>query len=117
MPPLACRITIFSALLGLVACAPGEADDRYVAWLSDGTRLTAGSLPQWPVPGIPSRFENRDLLSASNPLRLMRDRRASVSRKPPLLVLANGDVLSGVPTALEPDLGRVGHMPRVKVQL
>ena len=69
------------------------------------------------MPGSPSRFENRDLASATNPLRLIRDRRANVSRKPPLLVLANGDVLTGLPTELEPDLGRVAHVPRVKIQL
>src|SRR5439155_7795483 len=69
------------------------------------------------VPGSPARFENRDLKATSNPLRLMRDRRVDVSRKPPLLVMANGDVLTGAPTELEPDLGRVGHVPRVKIQL
>src|SRR5437588_1258472 len=78
----------------LVACQLATAygaDERYIAWFNDGTKLTAGNLPQWPVPGSPSRFENRDLTSPTNPLRLIRDRRANVSRKPPLLVLANGD--------------------------
>jgi hypothetical protein len=57
------------------------------------------------------------LLGSSNPVRLVRDRSAEVELLSPYLVLANGDVLTGTPTQLEPDEGRVGLVPRVNVQL
>jgi hypothetical protein len=96
---------------------PASAVDRYVAWLADGTRLTTHTLTAWPVPGTPYRFENQDLLGTSNPARFVRDRQASPALKPPFVVLANGDVLGGLPVQLEPDGGRASQTPRVRVQL
>src|SRR5262245_24171654 len=108
MLPLA-RSALLSLVLPLAVAGPlVAAEDRYVAWLADGTKLTATSLPSWPIPGVPYRFENQDLLASSNPVRFIRDRRASVALKAPFIVLANGDVLNGSPVQLEPDLGRVG---------
>jgi NPCBM/NEW2 domain len=114
------RARAFSAIVVALIAAAGPAsaaDDRYVAWLADGTKLTATSLAKWPIPGVEFRFENQDLLVSTNPVRLVRDRRAHVALKVPFVVLANGDVLGGTPVQLEPDLGRVGQVPRVKVQL
>src|SRR4051794_2227641 len=112
-----CRASTFIALAVAVFPAMSRASDRYVACLADGTRLTARSLSAWPVPGNSYRFENRDLLAPSNPVRLVRDRQATVSRSAPLVLMANGDVLPGAPSQLEPEEGRVGQTPRVRIQL
>src|SRR5262245_17212830 len=105
-----------AATLAAAAIA-SAADERYVAWLADGTKLTATTLARWPIPGVEFRFENQDLLASTNPVRLVRDRRAHVALKAPFLMLANGDVLGGAPVQLEPDDGRIGYTPRIKVQL
>ncbi len=117
--PASCRLlpATIAAAAALCAVAPLAASDRYVAWLADGTRITGPFIPAWPVPGEPYRFENQDLLTSQNLLRLMRDRTVQVELRAPYVVLANGDVLSGVPIGLEPSLGRVTDVPRVKVQL
>jgi NPCBM/NEW2 domain len=109
-------MAITAAIFLLVARAQA-ADDRYVAWLSDGSRLTAKSLPQWPVPGTPNRFGDRDLLSASNSVRLVRDRQAQVTLAAPYLVMANGDVLRGTPAQLDAGHEHPGQPPRLAVQL
>jgi hypothetical protein len=111
------RRNIAPGVLALCLAASAAAADRYLARLDDGTQLTARSLPAWPIPGVPYRFDSRDLLQSSNPVRLVVDRQAAVSLAPPYVVLANGDILTGTPTHLAPDEGRVGTVPRVSVQL
>jgi hypothetical protein len=105
------------ALLLLGASVPLLGADRYQAWLDDGTQLSARTLPTWPIPGLPYRFDSRDLVQSSNPVRLMVDRQAAVTLAPPYVVLANGDILTGTPTHLAPDEGRIGLVSRVSVQL
>ena len=115
---LAVRPAVAVVLVLLAGLArPLVAAERFQAWLADGSRLTARSLPTWPVPGQPYRFDSQDLIESSNPVRLMVDRQATVKLAPPYVVLANGDILTGTPTSLAPDLGRVGIEPRVQVQL
>src|SRR5688500_7242947 len=104
----AALLVSLGAVVGSFIATPAHAAARYIAWLEDGTRLTARTLPTWPMPGVAYRFDSQDLLASSNPVRLMRDRLAEVELLPPYLVLANGDVLTGTPTQLEPDEGRVG---------
>lgn len=120
MPPLA-RTTLglaaATAMVWIAGAFPLVAADRYIAWLDDGTRLTAKAMPTWPIPGVSQRLGDKDLLKSSNPVRLVLDRRANVELAPPYLVLANGDVLTGMPAQLAPDEGRIGVVPRVKVQL
>ena len=94
-----------------------EAADRYVAWLADGTQLSSRTLSAWPVPGIPYRFADRDLFAAANPVRLVRDHRTAQALQAPYVALANGDLVGGQPVRLEPDGGRVGQTPRLRVQL
>src|SRR5688572_21321828 len=66
---------VLASLAQLVAAA----EDRYIAWLADGSKLTATSLPSWPIPGVAYRFENQDLLASDNPVRFVRDLRANVT--------------------------------------
>jgi hypothetical protein len=114
---LYCRPAVLFALATILATTRLSAADRYVAWLADGTRLSSPALTTWPVPGVAYRFANQDLLAASNPVRLVRDRQATRSLKAPFVVMANGDVLPGAVIQLEPDGGRVGQTLRVRLQL
>src|SRR5262245_10139162 len=109
----------FVAFLVMAACypAPLQAADRYAAWLADGTKLTAPTITSWPVPGGAFRFGGHDLLSAENPVRLVRDRQMTAALTPPYVAMANGDVVGGTLLALEPDQGRVGQVARVRMQL
>jgi hypothetical protein len=119
MPKLARLAVRPGVALVLIACLtqPLVAAERFQAWLDNGSRLTARSLPTWPVPGQPYRFDSQDLIESSNPVRLVVDRQAPVKLVPPYVVLANGDILTGTPTGLVPDQGRIGLVPRVNVQL
>jgi len=96
-----CAVTLIAAIL--VACPAAWSEDRYVAWLSDGTAVTAASLPGWPLPPNSWHLSGQNLLAAPHLVRLVRDRLARVQRRPPYLVLANGDVLCGLPTRWERD--------------
>src|SRR5262245_9076157 len=117
MPLVARQFALFLALSSCAGLVTLSAADRYEAWLADGTKLSANFLPAWPTPGTPFRFENKDLLDSKNPLRLMGDRTVSVVLRAPFVVRANGDVLSGSPVGLEPELGRAVRVPRVRIQL
>ncbi|MCI0360943.1 MAG: NPCBM/NEW2 domain-containing protein [Planctomycetaceae bacterium] len=101
------------ALVAGVGAGPAGAAERYAAWLANGRRISAPRLSAWHTPAT-LRLQGDDEKSQ---LRLIRDRQAKVQLKPPYLLLANGDVLTGSPVQLEPDLGRQGIMPRVRVQL
>ena len=118
MPALPRTICIW-LLFGVLAFAPlaARAADRYVAHLADGTTLTSSRLATWPVPGSPIRWGERDLLADENPVRMLQDRQVGVELRPPYLLLANGDVLTGSPVQLAGDDGRELAAPRVKVQL
>ena len=50
-------------------------------------------------------------------MRLVRDRQLAATLKPPYVAMANGDVVGGTLVQLEPELGRMGQVPRVRVQL
>ena len=117
--PLASRNP--ALILALILCATWSrllsAADRYEAWLADGKKVTSNFLAAWPTPGSSSRFENQELLDAKNPVRLIRDRAMAASLQAPYVVLANGDIISGSPVSLEPTLGRITAVPRVKLQL
>ncbi|MDX1946253.1 MAG: NPCBM/NEW2 domain-containing protein [Pirellulaceae bacterium] len=102
---------------GAASLSAARGADRYVAWLADGQRLSSPTLPAWPMPGMPQSLGRAELWNPKQPVRLVRDRSASVALRPPFLMLANGDVLTGTPIELEPDLGRQGMPQTVKVRL
>ena len=91
-----------------------KGNDRFIASLADGARAKSATLSAWPLPGATSRMEGKDLFAAANPVRLVRDHSAQVEWQPPLIVLANGDVVNGSPLALANE-GQAGS--RLKVQL
>jgi hypothetical protein len=104
-------------LMATAAPRSGWAAERYIAWLSDGTRVGTKSLTAWPLPGASFRLENRELMDGENPVRFIRDTDAVVEPKPPLVVMANGDCLPGIPVGLEPASGQSGTARRVQVEL
>jgi hypothetical protein len=111
----------FFVVIILLAAAPFApttcGTDRYVAWLADGTRITSKSLSAWPLPGALLRLESPELTSSTSPVRLVRDRQLAAALKPPFVALASGDVVGGTVVQLEPELGRVAQVPRVRLQL
>ena len=107
----------FVCLAAVLSTTGVRAADRYVAWLADGTRVSSKSLPAWPLPGAPLRLESPELTSTSSPVRLVRDRQLAATLKPPFVALASGDVVGGTVVQLEPELGRIAQVPRVRVQL
>jgi hypothetical protein len=116
-----CARPAYWVLCAIAVCAGMTstlgAKDRFTAWLASGEKITASRLPHWPIAGGSLKLEGRELLGGDNPLRLLKDLQAVVDSQPPYLVLANGDVLSGSPTRLESDQGRLSSIPRVHVQL
>ncbi len=66
---------------------------------------------------MPYRFENHDLTSASNPVRLVHDRYLAQERKPPFVVFANGDCIGGTVVQLEPDDGRLSAISSAQLEL
>lgn len=90
---------------------------RFAAWLADGRRVSAPRLSSWHAPASIRELKGQEGDGGANRLRLIRDRQAKVALKAPYLLLANGDVLTGSPIQLAPNLGRQGITPRVQVQL
>jgi hypothetical protein len=107
----------FCAAFGSCTLDRAMAAERFVAWLADGRRISAPRLTSWHSPATMLQLQGHGSDPGGSGLRLIRDRQAKVELKPPYLVLANGDVLTGSPVQLEPDLGRQGLTPRVRVQL
>ncbi len=107
--------------VGMVLWAMGNrgtlAADRYMAWLRDGTRVTARGLSAWPLPGGSFRLDNREILDTENAARFVRDQDAASNLKPPYVVMANGDIVPGMLTQLEAEPGRAGKATRVLVEL
>src|SRR6185436_3473734 len=114
MPATWIRLLVLAAA-GI--CSEASAAERYGAWLADGTQIWSRSLSAWPIPGSSYRFKNHDLATTGNPVRLVRDRYAAPTLKPPYVVLANGDVLGGTLVALDSREGRVGEAARVQVEV
>lgn len=108
---------LFLALGLLASGASAFGEDRFVAWLANGSAVTAPTLPSWPLPPASWHLVDRNLLAPAQFVRLVRDRLARIERRPPYLVLANGDVLCGMPARWErdPTLGPGGG--RLWVQL
>ena len=114
---LRCRMVLAGMALLAAGAREVGAAERYVAWLADGTRVTAKALTAWPLPGNSFRLENREILDTENAARFIRDRDAWPLLKPPYLVMSNGDVVPGALVQLEPADGRVGLKTRVQVEL
>ncbi len=116
----------FATVLLAVLCCAGSgllpldraaAAERFAAWLADGRRISAPRLTSWHAPATMLLLQGQRDEAENNRLLLIRDRQSKVGLQPPYLLLANGDVLTGSPVQLEPDLGRQGITPRVRVQL
>ena len=103
-------------LLVVLLAHSALAADRFAAWTVDGRVLGAQRMAPWNTPALAFRLPTDDAPGGKS-LRLVRDRNAKVGLQAPFLLLANGDVLTGSPVELEPDLGRQGIVPRVRVQL
>src|SRR3954469_10499457 len=111
------RIWLAIVVLSMAGPQLGMAAERYVAWMRDGRRVTTKSLTAWPLPASSFRLENRELLDSQNPVRFIRDTAAAIERKPPLVMMANGDWLPGTVIGLEPASGQSGQTRRVQVEL
>ncbi|WP_425618674.1 NPCBM/NEW2 domain-containing protein [Anatilimnocola sp. NA78] len=92
---------------------------RFAAHFRSGERVAASNLSAWPITGsnANSQLGRRDLFAVKDPVRLIRDHEAKVELKAPLVVMANGDVINGLPRQLAATEGRQGQPQRVRLQL
>jgi hypothetical protein len=115
-------------LLTLVLCASFAAaspkskaaeSGRYLLSFTGGERLRADDLPGWPIPTAADvkKVNGRNVFKDGSPVRLIRDQEIKVETRVPLMVLANGDILNGLPKQLAASDGRQGQPQRVVVQL
>src|SRR5262245_51264920 len=99
--------------------ACGAENGRYLLSFTGGERLRADDLPGWPIPTAADQKKvlSREVFKAEAPVRLIRDQEMRLETRIPLIVLANGDVLNGLPKQLAASDGRQGQPQRVVVQL
>lgn len=89
-------VTAACLLVSLPATAQNRPNPvRFVAVFADGSRTNGAAMSSWPVLGIGAPLGGRELFTARNPVRLLRDQTKDVSREVPLIVLANGDIVNG----------------------
>lgn len=104
------------------ACASvsfaGE-NGRFSLLFKASERVGFDTLGPWPIPGSRdlAKVQGKNVFDADSPVRLIRDHSAKLERRAPLVMLANGDVLNGLPRQLAPSDGRQGQPQRVRVQL
>ena len=106
-------------MAGWATIAAGQENGRFALAFRSGEKLAVDNLPSWPIPTAADvkKVNGRDVFNEDAPVRLIRDQLAKVERKAPLVVLANGDVLNGLPRQLAASDGRQGQAQRVRVQL
>ncbi len=120
MPP---RLQLTHWFCGwLAVCASvaiGAENGRFSLSFQGGERLAVDDLPGWPIPTAADvkQIDGRNVFKVEAPVRLIRDQDAKLERKVPLVMLANGDVLNGLPRQLAAADGRQGQAQRVRVQL
>jgi hypothetical protein len=92
---------------------------RFLLSFAVGERMRADDLPGWPIPTAADqkKVQGRNLFQDNQPLRLVRDQEMRIDMRAPLVVLANGDVLNGLPKRLASTEGRDGQPQRVVLQL
>jgi hypothetical protein len=112
-------LTLCALLTGLISSATAAEAGRFLLSFPGNERLAVNELQAWPIPTAPSmtRVQGRNVLSGDKPVRLIRDTDANIEFKVPLVMLANGDVINGLPQRLTPSDGRLGQPQRVLVQL
>ncbi len=105
--------------LGLVARLHAAEGERFTLSFQGGTRTAINGLEAWPIPSSTSKakINNREVFAGRETVRLIRDSDAKVESLAPLVVLANGDVLNGLPRQLAVPDGRQGQPQRVRLQL
>lgn len=116
-------LLLTAGLCAGLAVARAEAADagsgRFLMSFAGGERLQVDDLPGWPIPTAadPKKVNGRNVFKEDAPVRLIRDQELRVETRAPLVVLANGDVLNGLPKQLAASDGRHDQPQRVVVQL
>lgn len=91
---------------------------RFSLLFQGSERAAYDDLGPWPIPGAAdAKVHGRNVFDPAAPVRLIRDHDAKIDRRAPLVMLANGDVLNGLPRQLASTDGRQGQPQRVRVQL
>lgn len=101
------------------AIAVGGENGRFSLAFQGGERLAVDDLPGWPIPTAADvkQIDGRNVFPDEAPLRFIRDQQAKPEPRVPLVMLANGDVLNGLPRQLVAADGRQGQPQRVRVQV
>lgn len=116
---LVLTLSLCAYLAALRLEAAGAENGRYWLSFAGGEQLRVDDLPGWPIPSATSQkpVSGREVFKAEAPVRLIRDQELRLETRVPLIVLANGDVLNGLPKQLAAADGRHGQPQRVVVQL
>lgn len=118
-----CWLLLAPTLFVCAAAFAGE-QGRFSLQFEGGERIAFDELGPWPLPGATlsgsngdTKVQGRKVFQPAAPVRLIRDHEAKPERRAPLVMLANGDVLNGLPRQLVGPDGRQGLPQRVRVQL
>jgi hypothetical protein len=113
----------FAALAIAALLSVGQAiaaeGGRFALHFRSGAAASTDALAAWPIGSNSSegKLKRHDLFAADNPVRLIRDGQAKVELRAPLVMMANGDIVSGLPRRLTPADGRQDQPQRVLLQL
>src|SRR5687768_8026098 len=97
------------ALVVSVTTVPAAESGRFLLSFAGNERFAVDEMTAWPIPTASTltRVQGRNVLQTDKPVRLIRDTEAKVEAKAPLVMLANGDVINGLPRRLTPGDGRL----------
>ena len=117
-----CSLLLLMLLIqaaGLVVEIQAAETGRFAFSFQGGERAVADELDAWPISvgSLKARLATRELYAGNDHVRLIRDLDAKVELQAPLVMLANGDVVSGLPRQLVGSDGRQGQPQRVRVLL
>ncbi|QDU27654.1 NPCBM/NEW2 domain protein [Anatilimnocola aggregata] len=114
-------VLLVSAGLSATETAAAEKGEsaRFSLHFRSGEHVAANDLEAWPITGSStnSKLGRRDLFAKDNPVRLIRDHEAKIELRVPLVIMANGDVITGLPRQLVATDGRQGQLQQVRLQL
>ncbi len=110
MPRLLLTLCLLTGSLS-ASLLSADTKSRYVAYFRDGTSVSSNAPPTWHTATSGARFADQLLFAPEREVQFLRDRSARIKRKPPYVVLANGDILPAIVASFESSSAKFGHRP------